>query len=66
MLKIIFLILTVLWSTRMPASRARASKDVPRAALVRQLERIEGMGHTHQLLQEHRKIALTTGAHGLQ
>lgn len=66
MLKIIFLIFTVLWSTGILASRVRASKDLPRVAFVRQLESTEGMGHTHQLLQERRKIALTTGAHGFQ
>lgn len=66
MLRIIFRIFTVLWSTGMSASRDKASKDVPRVALERQLESIEGMGHTRQLLQEHRKITLTTGAHGLQ
>lgn len=72
MLKITFQIFTVLWNTGMPPSRTRASRDVPRMgfpcllALVRQLGRVEGMGHTHQLLQERRKIALTIGTHELQ
>lgn len=56
----------------MSPARARPPRDVPRVdfpcllALVRQLWSIEGMGHTHQLWQERRKIALTTGAHRLQ